>query len=163
MKVAIVCDWLTEKGGAEEVLLEFHRRFKNAPIYTSQYRKRRVNILKDAEVRTGWLNYFPVFSRRFIAPLRQKYFENLDLSEYDLVISVTGCDAKFVKTNGFHLCFCHVPTQYYWGKYEDYLKNPGFGILNPIIRSIFKHSVKKLREKDLAASKNPDKYIRLDE
>jgi glycosyltransferase involved in cell wall biosynthesis/O-antigen ligase len=158
-KVALVCDWLTEIGGAEEVLLEFHKKFPNAPIYTSQYRKGRAKQFKDIEVRTGWLNYFPVFSRRFIAPLRQNYFKNLDLSDYDLVISVTGCDAKFVRTNGTHLCFCHVPTQYYWGKYDEYLKNPGFGILNPVARFALKKSVKKLRAKDLAAAQNPDKYI----
>ncbi|MBP5511909.1 glycosyltransferase [Candidatus Saccharibacteria bacterium] len=158
-KVALVCDWLTEIGGAEEVLLEFHKKFPQAPIYTSQYRKGRAKQFNDIEVRTGWLNYFPVFSRRFIAPLRQNYFKNLDLSNYDLVISVTGCDAKFVKTNGTHLCFCHVPTQYYWGKYDEYLKNPGFGLLNPLARLALKKSVTKMRARDLAAAQNPDKYI----
>ena len=90
MKVALVCDWLTEKGGAEKVLLEFHKMFPKAPIYTSQYRKGRIDWFSDTEVKTGYLNLFPVSFRRFIAPLRQKYFKNLDLSEYDLVISVTG-------------------------------------------------------------------------
>ena len=37
MKVALVCDWLTNVGGAEKVLLEMHRSFPEAPIYTSQY------------------------------------------------------------------------------------------------------------------------------
>ena len=102
-KVALVCDWLTEKGGAEDVLMEFHKIFPDAPIYTSQYRKRRIDWFKDAEVKTGWLNYFPVFSRRFIAPLRQQYFKNLDLSDYDLVVSVTGCDAKSIR---YHYLSC---------------------------------------------------------
>lgn len=159
MKVALVCDWLTEVGGAEKVLMEFHKLFPNAPIYTSQYRKGRIDWFKDADVKTGYLQYFPVWSRRLIAPLRQKYFKNLDLSEYDLVISITGCDAKFVKTTNTHLCYCHVPTQYYWGKYDEYLKNPGFGVLNPLARAIFKKISPKLREEDLKASKNPTKYI----
>ena len=159
MKVALVCDWLTEVGGAEKVLMEFHKMYPNAPIYTSQYRKGRIDWFKDTEVKTGWLQYFPVWSRRLIAPLRQNYFKKLDLSEYDLVISVTGCDAKYVKTSGTHLCYCHVPTQYYWGKYDEYLKNPGFGIMNPLVRKVFKSVAPKLRETDLAASKNPDQYI----
>lgn len=159
MKVALVCDWLTEKGGAEDVLMEFHKIFPDAPIYTSQYRKRRIDWFKDAEVKTGWLNYFPVFSRRFIAPLRQQYFKNLDLSEYDLVISVTGCDAKLIKTSGVHLCYCHVPTQYYWGKREEYLKDPGFGLLNPLVRVVYKSALPKLRSVDYEAAKNPDRFI----
>ena len=159
MKVALVCDWLTEKGGAEKVLLELHEMFPDAPIYTSQYRKGRIDWFKDAEVKTGYLNYLPVFSRRFIAPLRQNYFKNLDLSEYDLVISVTGCDAKMIKTSGRHLCYCHVPTQYYWGKREDYFKNPGFGILNPLARSVYKRLLPNLAAKDFESAKNPDEFI----
>ena len=115
MKVALVCDWLTEVGGAELVLLELHKMFPNAPIYTSQYRKGRIDWVLDATVKTGWLNILPAWSRRMIAPLRQRYFKKLDLTEYDLVISVTGCDAKLVKAKK-HICYCHVPTQYYWGK-----------------------------------------------
>jgi hypothetical protein len=33
-KVAIVCDWLTGTGGAERVVLELHKMFPDAPIYT---------------------------------------------------------------------------------------------------------------------------------
>ncbi len=159
MKVALVCDWLTEVGGAEKVLLEFHKLFPDALIYTSQYREGRIDWFKGTEIKTGYLQHFPVWTRRLIAPLRQNYFKNLDLSEYDLVISVTGCDAKLIKTNGIHLCYCHVPTQYYWGKRDEYLKNPGFGILNPLARSVFKKMLPKLRETDYAAAKNPDKYL----
>ena len=145
-KVALVCDWLTEKGGAEDVLYELHKIYKDAPIYTSQYRKVDPRF-NDADVRTGKLNFLPSFSRRFIAPLRQKYFRNLDLSEYDTVISVTGSDAKGIKTSRKHICYCHVPTQYYWGKREEYLKNPGFGLLNPLARVIYKYKLPKLPTK----------------
>ena len=159
LKVALVCDWLTEIGGAEEVLLEFHRLFPDAPIYTSIYRKGKIDWFKNTEIKTGWLNFLPVWSRRFVAPLRQNFFKNLDLSGYDLVISVTGCDAKFIKTDGFHLCFCHIPTQYYWGKREEYLKNPGFGALNPLVRKIYQKLLPKLAEKDFLAAKNPDEFL----
>jgi len=158
-KVALVCDWLTEVGGAEDVLLEFHKLFPEAPIYTSIYRKGRIDWFKDADVRTGCLNYLPVWSRRFVAPLRQKYFSTLDLTGYDLVISVTGSDAKFIKTDGIHLCYCHVPTQYYWGKRKDYEKDPGFGLLNPIILPIYKKFLPKMAKKDFEAAGNPDQYL----
>lgn len=160
LKVALVCDWLTVVGGAEQVLREIHQLFPKAPIYTSQYRPRKIDWFKDADVRTGWLNILPAFTRRFIAPLRQNYFKHLDLSAYDLVISVSGCDAKFVKTKlGTHFCYCHVPTQYYWGKTKEYLKDPGFGWLNILVRPIYQLLLPKLRQKDLEAASRPDYYI----
>ena len=83
MKVALVCDWLTTPGGAEKVLLELHRMYPSAPIYTSQYRKKGINWFNDATVKTGWLNIFPAGLRKFLGPLRQLYFSHLDLSGYD--------------------------------------------------------------------------------
>ena len=159
MKVALVCDWLTELGGAEKVLLAFHEIYEDAPIYTSQYRPRKAHWFKGMDVRTGWLQPFPAWSRRFIVPLRQHFFTHLDLSEYDLIISVTGADAKFIQPRGKHICFCHVPTQYYWGKYHEYLKNPGFGPLNHLIRPIFRKIAPRLRQRDFLASQNPDQFI----
>ena len=38
-KVAIVCDWLTNMAGAERVVLELHRMYPKAPIYTSTFEK----------------------------------------------------------------------------------------------------------------------------
>lgn len=164
LKIALVCDWLTVVGGAEQVLREIHHLFPSAPIYTSQYRPKGIDWFKDAEVKTGWLNLLPAFLRRFIAPLRQSYFKHLDLTEYDLVISVSGCDAKYVKTKpGAHFCYCHVPTQYYWGKTEEYQKDPGFGPLNFFIRPIFKLLLPRLRKKDLEAAGRPDHYITISE
>ena len=159
-KIALVCDWLTVVGGAEQVLRELHRIYPEAPIYTSQYHPKQINWFLDAEVKTGWLNLLPAFLRKFIAPLRQNYFKHLDLTAYDLVISVSGCDAKFVKTKpGAHICYCHVPTQYYWGKYREYLEDPGFGKLNFLVRPVFRLMVKNLRRKDLEAAARPDYYL----
>ena len=98
MRVALVCDWLTNVGGAEKVLLEVHRLYPKAPIYTSKYSRKGIDWFEDADVRTGWLQIFPTCMRRLLAPLRQRWFAHLDLSEYDLIISVTGAEAKGVKS-----------------------------------------------------------------
>lgn len=174
-KVALVCDWLTNVGGAERVLLSIHEMYPNAPIYTSKYDKKGIDWFKNADVRTGWLQIFPTKLRRFLSPLRQHYFSHLDLTEYDLVISVTGAEAKAVRTKPKnpnktgknrtenhkteHVCYCHVPTQYYWQMYDDYIKNPGFGILNPLARLGLKIFVKPLRKKDYNSAQNPDKFV----
>ena len=179
-KIALVCDWLTTPGGAEKVLLELHQMYPDAPIYTSQYNKKGISWFKDADVRTGWLQIFPAKLRKILGPLRQIYFSRLDLSDYDLVISVTGAEAKSIRTTpkktplssnystdskksqekkAYHLCYCHVPTQYYWQMYDSYLKNPGFGFLNPVIRLLLKLIIKPLRRADFRASQRPDQFI----
>ncbi len=164
MKVALVCDWLTNYGGGEKVLLELHRLYPDAPIYTSQYDPKGIDWFKDADVRTGKLQKYPVKMRRLIGPLRQRYFSHLDLSEYDLVISVTGAEAKAVKApNGVHICYCHVPTQYYWQMYREYLKNPGFGFFNPIVRLVFRLAVGPLRRVDLKAAREVDYFVTISE
>ena len=178
MKVALVCDWLTNVGGAEKVLLRIHQLYPEAPIYTSKYDPKGIDWFKDAEVRTGWLQHFPSKMRRVLGPLRQWYFSHLDLSDYDLIISVTGAEAKAVKSgkrlreegkkgvkcpNGLHISYCHVPTQYYWQMYDDYVKNPGFGVLNPIVRFFFKLMVKPLRKADLKAAQSPDYFVTISE
>ena len=63
MKVALVCDWLTNVGGAEKVLLEFHKLYPKAPIFTSKYDPKGITWFKKADVRTGWLQIFPTKMR----------------------------------------------------------------------------------------------------
>ena len=157
-KIALVCDWLTTPGGAEKVLLELHKMYPDAPIYTSQYNPQQLNWFDDAVVKTGWMQVFPSSLRKILGPLRQLYFSHLDLAEYDLVISVTGAEAKAIKARK-HLCYCHVPTQYYWQMYDKYVENPGFGILNPLVRLCFKLLVKPLRKADYRSAQKPDQFV----
>lgn len=182
LRIALVCDWLTTTGGAEKVLLELHHMYPSAPIYTSQYSEKGIDWFHDAKVRTGWLQIFPKSWRKLLGPLRQIYFSHLDLSDYDLVISVTGAEAKSVRTarsakkkalffnysthskksqdrKAYHICYCHVPTQYYWQAYDQYLQDPGFGWLNFFVRFCFKLFVKPLRKADYRASQRPDQFV----
>ena len=160
-KIALVCDWLTGVGGAEKVILAVHKMYPDAPIYTSQYRPKTIDWFKSADVRTGWLNYVPAGLKRFIPFLRQFYFSRLDLSDYDVVISITGAEAKAVKTgpNTLHVSYMHAPIQYYWTLYDQYIENPGFGVLNPIARWGLKLLVGPLRKADYKSAQGPDVVV----
>lgn len=160
-KVAIVADWLTGIGGAERVILELHKMFPKAPIYTSQYDPSKIDWFENANIRTGWLQKLPKSLKKFIPVLRARYFYNLDLSEYDLVISDTGAEAKSVKIgpNTKHVCILNAPTHYYWSRYEQYLRQPGFGPLNWLARIGLKLLVGPLRRWDYKAAQRPTDII----
>lgn len=161
-KVAIVTDWLTTYGGAEKVVKTLHEIFPEAPILTSQYSKKDIDWFDDCDVRTGWLNIFPAKLRKFLGPLRVIYFSNLKLGEFDVIISSCIAESKGIKTREDQLHISYLqgpPTQYYWGMYDDYVKNPGFGKLNGLVRFFFKLLVKPLRENDYQLSKRPDYII----
>ncbi|HET9174696.1 MAG TPA: glycosyltransferase [Candidatus Saccharimonadales bacterium] len=162
-KVAIVCDWLLGTGGAERVVLELHRMYPEAPIYTSQYDAGSKiwyggEWFQEADVRTGWLQRLPKSLKKFLPVLRAWYFSHLDLSDYDLVISCSGAEAKAAKTgpSTLHICYCHAPTHYYWSRYDEYLAHPGFGRLDFLARFGLKVLVEPLRRWDRSAGKNPD-------
>lgn len=166
LKVALVCDWLLGTGGAERVVLELHRMFPNAPIYTSQYDKNPKiwfgdKWFKDADVRTTWLQKLPKSLKKFLPVLRAWTFSRLDLSGYDLVISSSGAEAKAVKTGSAttHVCYCLAPTHYYWSRYNEYLENPGFGVFNWLARLGLKVLVGPMRRWDYKAAQRPDFII----
>lgn len=163
MKVAIVCDWLTGTGGAERVVLQLHKMFPEAPIYTSQYDSDPAIWYGDewfsgADIRTGWLQKLPPSLKKFLPLFRFWYFSHLNLDEYDLVISSSGAEAKAVKTKSGtkHVSYIHAPTHYYWMRYDDYLKNPGFGRADPLARWGLKLLVGPLRKFDYKAAQRPD-------
>src|ERR1022692_1934704 len=161
-KVAIVCDWLTGIGGAERVVLELHKLYPEAPIYTSQYDSSKIDWFEGADVRTTWLQRLPKSLKKFLPLLRAWAFSRLDLSEYDLVISSSGAEAKGVKTGPrtIHICYCHSPTHYYWIRHDEYLENPGFPFgLNWLARIGLKLLVEPLKRWDKRAARRPDYMI----
>jgi glycosyltransferase involved in cell wall biosynthesis len=162
MKVAIVCEWLVGIGGAERIVLEVHRMFPDAPIYTSQYDPGKIDWLTDADVRTGWLQKLPAGLKKFLPVLRAWYFSRLDLTDYDLVITCNfGAEAKAVRAKkGAHVCLCNAPTHYYWSRYEAYLKDPGFPAgTNWLARLGLKLLIAPLRRWDYKAAQNPDHMV----
>ncbi len=159
LKVAIVHDWLIS-GGAEKVVKELHHMFPDAPIYTS-YCTDELREAFDNKVVTGWLQHFGKL-RKFLVIPRIWWFSRLKLDDYDLVISSSGNGEAFgIKTgpNTLHINYCHTPTHYYWRHYDLYIKQPGFGVFNPIVRLALKILVGPLRKWDFKAAQRADVMI----
>ena len=165
-KVAIVHDWLTNMGGAEPLVLEIHKLFPNAPIYTSVYDAEKMQAFKHIDVRTTELQTKLPEKLRYkhvLWPtLRAKAFRKLDLSEFDIIISSSSAEAKSVRKTRpgqIHIAYIHTPTRYYWSHYEEFRKEFNFGPLTPFIRPFIPFFVKKMRTLDLESTKDIDVFI----
>ncbi len=160
LKVAIVHDWLIG-GGAEKVVLELHRMFPDAPIYTS-YATQEWRDKLDGKVITGYLQKWPFSKlRKYVPFLRAWWFSHLNLSGYDLVISSSGAEAKGIKVpkDTIHINYCHAPTHYYWSRYDEYMKHPGFGVFNGLARAGLKLLAGPMRHWDYKAAQRPHHII----
>lgn len=164
-KIAIVADWLTNMGGAENVVLTLHEAFPAAPIYTSTFSPENMPAFKDLDVRTTYLQNFPKPLRKlhkFFPMLRVNAFQKLDLSEFDVIISSSSAESKQVlktRPDQVHICYCHTPIRYYWSHYHEYKKDPGFGKLNWLVRLAMPLLIPSLKKADYAAAQKVDVFI----
>lgn len=165
-KIVLVTDWLTTMGGAEPLLLEIHKLYPNAPIYTSVYNYDAMPAFHSADVRTTYLQrHIPAFLRykHVLWPvLRAKAFRKLDLSEFDVIISTSSAEAKAVRKTRpgqVHIAYIHTPTRYYWSHYEEFRREFSFGALTPLIRPFIPFFVKRMRKLDLESTKDIDVFI----
>ena len=153
-------------GGAEPLVLEIHKLFPDAPIYTSVYDAEKMQAFKEIDVRTTYLQEKIPKALRYkhvLWPvLRAKAFRTLDLSEFDVIISSSSAEAKSVRKtrpNQVHIAYVHTPPRYYWSHYEEFRKEFNFGPLSPLIRPFIPFFVKKMRKLDLESSKEIDVFI----
>ena len=165
-KIVLVTDWLTNMGGAEPLLLEIHKLFPKAPIYTSVYDAEKMPAFKHIDVRTTDLQTSLPKSLRYkhvLWPtLRAQAFRKLDLSEFDIIISTSSAEAKAVRKTRpgqIHIAYIHTPIRYYWSHYEEFRKEFKFGKLTPFIRPFIPMLVKQQRKLDLESIEGIDVFI----
>jgi len=157
-RVALVYDRVNSWGGAERVLLALQELYPSAPLYTSVYDAQAAEWAQNFQVKTSFLQrYSWLRSRhRWLGWLMPLAFETLDLSEYDIVISVTSEAAKAVITTPeqLHICYLLTPTRYLWSHEAEYRQTlPGF--LQPLA-SLFQQLFQRW---DRMAANRPDAII----
>lgn len=162
-KIAIVTDWLTNMGGGELVVLEAHKLFPDAPIYTSVYDADKMTAFADCDIRTTYLQEkLPKFLR-YKHPLwpvlRAFAFRKLDLSDYDIILSFSSAEAKAVsktRPGQIHIAYIHTPIRYYWSHYEEFKREFSFGPFTFLIRPFIPLFVRWMRKLDLESVKDID-------
>lgn len=155
-RVALVHDYLNQRGGAERVFAHIARAYPDAPIYTALFDPAATGDLVDAaRVHTSALQHVPFARRgfRLLAPFYPAAFERFDLSAYDLIVSSTTAWAKGVRfrPDAVHVCYINTVSRFAFA-YDDYVG--GFGAAR-----LARPLVSRLVEWDRRAAQRPTAYV----
>src|SRR3989344_2548285 len=169
MKIALVHELLTMRGGAERMLRIFAEMFPDAPIYTLLYDEEKLgNWFQKNRIRTA--SFSPPYSLlptpyRFNHHLYLRQFpravEAWDFSDFDLVLSSSSALVHGIITNGKprHICYVHSPARHLWDRTLDVLEQASTGIFGPFKRWYLEHLFHKLRIWDSEAADRPDSLL----
>jgi glycosyltransferase involved in cell wall biosynthesis len=122
--VAIVHDYLTQRGGAERVVLAMTRVFPEARLVTSVYDPNGTFAeFADKSVETSHLQHVGIFRRhhRLAFPLYPVAFGQMRV-EADLVICSTSGWAHGVVATGRKVLYAYNPARWLYQS-DDYLRN----------------------------------------
>ena len=164
-KIAIVCDFLTAMGGAENVVLAMHEAFPDAPIYTAMYNEDKMPAFAELDVRPSFLQKIPRKVRTYyklFPTLAVKAMRRLDLREFDIILTSSymhGHQVRKTRPGQVIINYCHTPPRYYWSHYNEYRRDPGYGNLNPLIRTLMPLMVPHQRKLDLQAARQVDIFL----
>ncbi|MFZ5391734.1 MAG: glycosyltransferase [Patescibacteria group bacterium] len=138
-KIALAHEFLNTIGGAEQVLIQLHHTFPDAPIYTLTSNPNFVNqYLPNAKIITSPLKYFPSWLTNH-HQLFLLYFpiatELFDFSDYDILISDSNSFIKgaITKPSTIHVSYIHSPTRYVWDQSHEWINQKKLNLFAPII------------------------------
>lgn len=163
MKTAIVHEWLTTFGGSERLLVECLRLFPQADVFAIiQFSQNFKNTeLQSLKARTSFLQKLPRIEKHYrnLLPLMPAAIESLDVSGYDLVLSLSHAVAHGVKTHKrqMHISYISTPMRYAWHMRNEYLKL--HGLTKPFIRLAADVTLNLMRRWDTSASARSDSLI----
>lgn len=154
-RVAIVHDYLTQRGGAERVVLSMLKAFPGAPLYTSLYwPDGTFPEFRDANVRCLSLDRFLPFQRhhRLAAPFLAMAFSKLTL-DADVVLCSSSGWSHGVSATGRKIVYCYAPAHWlYQG--DRYL-----GARRPVARIMLHAARPFLRRWDERAAHSAQRYL----
>ena len=164
MKLALVCSWLNQYGGAERVLEVIHSMYPEAPVYTSIYWPKALPpAYRTWDIRTSFMDRLPLVHRHHQAflLLYPLAFRSFDLSGFDLVLSVTSAFGHGVVkgSQASHVCYCLTPARFLWD-YESYVAREG---LMTTVRRLMPLFLRSLREWDRRAAAGVDQFVAISE
>ena len=163
LRVAVVHEWLETFAGSERVLEQLLLCFPSADIFAvvDFMGKEDREFLHGRSVRTTFIQQLPFARRHFrrylgLMPLA---IQQLDLSDYDLIVSSNHAVAKGVLTgpDQIHISYVHSPMRYAWDLQHQYLRqaNLNFGWKGLYARWL----LKRFREWDVSSAHQVDHFV----
>jgi glycosyltransferase involved in cell wall biosynthesis len=162
-RYALVHEWLTPKatGGSELVVKEILDCI-NADLFALiDFESTNPNsYLYQRSIGTTFLQRLPLARNgvQKYLPLLPLAIEQLDLRDYDIILSSAHAVAKGVLTTAdqMHICYCHAPMRYAWDMTFDYLQgSAGRGLKGALTRYL----LHRLRLWDALAANRVDHFI----
>jgi glycosyltransferase involved in cell wall biosynthesis len=138
--VAVVHDYLTQRGGAERTVLAMLRAFPGAPLYTSLYEPGTTfEEFQRAQVHALPLNAFGTLRthHRLCLPLLAQAFSNL-VVEANVVLCSSSGWAHGAQVRGRKVVYCYTPARWLYQP-ERYrgagntLGRAALGVLGPLL------------------------------
>lgn len=168
MKLALVCDDLIQFGGQERLVEALIDMFPQAPLYTTLVSKEWEKRLKaeNTDFRTSFIQRFPLkekLNRLYASLLLHIFsFESFDLSDYDVVLSVSSRFAHNVITQPGtrHICYMNSPGRMFWEP-DSYFENEfsQSEFMNKLVQIILTPVLAHIRVSDFAAAQRVDKFV----
>lgn len=164
LKYALVHEWFTPKaiGGSELVVREILNHI-DADLY-ALIDFESVNphsYLYGRQIGTTFLQHIPFAGNGIqnYLPLLPLAIEQLDLRQYDVILSSSHAVAKGVLTtpDQLHICYCHSPMRYTWELTFDYLQESQWG--RGAVGWMTRYLLHRLRQWDVLTANRVDYFI----
>lgn len=164
LKYALVHEWLTPKatGGSELVVQEILQHI-DADLYAliDFESTNPQSYLFGRGVGTTFLQHLPLARQgvQKYLPLLPIAIEQLDLREYDVILSSSHAVAKGVLTTPqqLHICYCHTPMRYAWDLTFDYLRSSKMG--QGLQGWVTRYLLHQLRQWDIISANRVDYFV----
>lgn len=160
MKLAVVHDWLNQKGGAEDVLEMLMAMYPTSALYTSIFWEEKMpQTWQDWDMHKLWIDRLPLIHQKHQAyfPFYPLAWGGLDLSEYDVILSNKSgfCHGLQADATTLHICYCLAPTRYVW-QYDAYMQRENVPMP---VRTALRPLINRLKAWDYRAAQRVNKFI----
>ena len=164
LKYALIHEWLTPKAtGGSELVVEEILKYINADLYAliDFQSTNPKSYLYQRNIGTTFLQHFPLARsgvQKYL-PLLPIAIEQLDLRQYDVILSSSHAVAKGIITSPhqIHICYCHTPMRYAWDLTWDYLEGDRKG--QGVTGIITKYLLHRLRQWDVISANRVDYFL----
>lgn len=122
-RVAIVHDYLTQRGGAERVVLSLLKAFPDARLVTSVFAPEQTfPEFSSYDVQTSFLDRVPTFRKdpRKALPLLAQAWSSLKVDDADVVLCSSSGWSHGVRSSAYKIVYCHNPARWLY-QADEYL------------------------------------------